>query len=350
MMKPKISVIVPVYNAKPYLHQCADSILGQTFSDLELILIDDGSTDGSAAICDDYARQDKRVRVLHQENSGIVSVVRNKGIAMSQGEYLTFVDADDWIEPQMYAEMLNIINSHGADIGICSYCSIYQEMNQDNIMIWADGQVFAGEEIKEQLVPAFISTIDLHGNEQQLEFTSVCRAVFRRSFLEQKQIRFDERIKYMEDFLFIVKSFSEAQKITINKDSYYNYRQNANNKNTITQRYMDGKYESRQLAKQEIINVLQKTNYLHRMQKQIAWRNCLNVINSLNNLCGAGSPLRWRERVKLARYYVTDSNFKQSLNQAGLKHFTRNQKIALILLKHSLVNTALLAYSIKNRN
>ena len=95
---PKISVIVPVYNTEKYLHRCIDSVLAQTFTDWELLLIDDGSKDTSGSICDKYAAKDKRIRVFHKENGG-VSSARNLGRDYAQGEWVTFVDSDDYIEP-----------------------------------------------------------------------------------------------------------------------------------------------------------------------------------------------------------------------------------------------------------
>lgn len=117
---PEISVIVPVYNTGKYLARCIDSILSQTFSDLELILVNDGSTDDSGAICDAYAARDSRVRVLHQENQG-QSVARNNAIARMQGRWVHFVDSDDWIHPQMLQRLYEAAGQWNTDIAICGY-------------------------------------------------------------------------------------------------------------------------------------------------------------------------------------------------------------------------------------
>ena len=101
----KISIIIPVYNKEAYLERCLDSVLAQTHKSLEVLLIDDGSTDGSPAICEKYAKKDPRIRVLTQENAG-ASAARNAGIEAAGGDYIGFVDADDWIEPGMYAALL----------------------------------------------------------------------------------------------------------------------------------------------------------------------------------------------------------------------------------------------------
>lgn len=121
---PQISVIVPVYKVEPYLRRCVDSILGQTFTDFELILVDDGSPDGCPAICDEYALQDDRVLVIHQENGGL-SAARNAGIdwafANSDSQWLTFIDSDDWVHPQYLELLRNAAMRYDIDVSICGY-------------------------------------------------------------------------------------------------------------------------------------------------------------------------------------------------------------------------------------
>lgn len=120
----EISVIVPVYKVEPYLRRCVDSILAQTFTDIEVILVDDGSPDGCPAICDEYARQDSRVKVIHQQNGGL-SAARNSGInyvySHSTSSYIGFIDSDDWIHPQMYEVLFLILKKYGAKMSICNY-------------------------------------------------------------------------------------------------------------------------------------------------------------------------------------------------------------------------------------
>lgn len=115
-----ISVIVPVYNVKDYLVDCLDSILNQSYKDLEIILVDDGSTDGSDAICDAYEDKDERIRVIHQENRSL-SVARNVGMSVAKGEYIAFVDSDDALELDMYEKLHSAITASNADIAICGF-------------------------------------------------------------------------------------------------------------------------------------------------------------------------------------------------------------------------------------
>ena len=115
---PLISVIVPVYNVAAWLPRCVDSVLTQTYQNLEILLIDDGSTDASGEICDAYAEKDPRIRVIHKKNGGLSSA-RNAGLDVSNGQYLGFVDSDDWIEPEMYAEMLALMERNEAQL-VCA--------------------------------------------------------------------------------------------------------------------------------------------------------------------------------------------------------------------------------------
>ena len=138
----QISIIVPVYKVEPYLRRCVDSILNQSFSDFELILVDDGSPDNCGAICDEYAAKDSRVYVIHQKNGGL-SAARNAGIdwafAHSDSTWLTFVDSDDWIEPDMYEFLYHLLKENGADISICSH---YRDKGGKSVAKYASGEQF----------------------------------------------------------------------------------------------------------------------------------------------------------------------------------------------------------------
>ena len=116
----RLSLVVPVYKAEKYLHRCVESVLAQTMGDWELILVDDGSPDSSGAMCDDFAKRDARIKVIHQENAG-VSAARNAGVAVAQGEYIAFLDSDDWVEPRMYELLLAAADSEDADIVKCGF-------------------------------------------------------------------------------------------------------------------------------------------------------------------------------------------------------------------------------------
>lgn len=135
---PLISIIVPVYNVRDYLEKCLLSICGQTYGNLEIILINDGSSDGSGELCDSYARRDERIKVIHQANAG-QSAARNRGLDIAQGELLGFVDSDDWIESDMYDFLYRLMTDNDADISICSH---YRDKGGKSAVKYASGELF----------------------------------------------------------------------------------------------------------------------------------------------------------------------------------------------------------------
>ena len=123
---PKLSVIVPVYKVEKYIHQCLDSLLAQDYEDMEILLIDDGSPDRCGAICDDYAKKDARVRVIHQENQGIAEV-RNVGVREARGDYIAFADSDDYLCPGMFSKMMGCFDNETVDMVVCDYYTFYDD-------------------------------------------------------------------------------------------------------------------------------------------------------------------------------------------------------------------------------
>lgn len=143
-MKPKLSIIVPIYNVEKYINKCIDSILAQTFTDFELILVDDGTLDNCGKICDEYAKADSRIKVIHKKNGGLSSA-RNAGIDIAQGEYIGFVDSDDLIKDDMYDLLYKAILKYNADISICNFIKfdedsqfIFKKEMDEGMEVWTN--------------------------------------------------------------------------------------------------------------------------------------------------------------------------------------------------------------------
>ncbi len=140
-MDKTISVIIPVYNVEKYLPQCMESVLGQTYPHLQIILIDDGSTDGSGPLCDAYGRKDSRVHVIHQPNGG-AAAAKNAGLRLATGEYLAFLDSDDYLDPDSYRHMVRLLEENNADAVQCSYRDVFVDGTEDVVMV-AQRQTFS---------------------------------------------------------------------------------------------------------------------------------------------------------------------------------------------------------------
>lgn len=135
-----ISVIVPVYNVEPYIDRCIESIVNQSYTNLEIILVDDGSTDSSSTLCDKWKEKDNRILVIHKKNGGL-SDARNAGLKMAKGEYIGFVDSDDWIAVDMYKKLMNSIKDTGSDIAACSVLMVYENKSPDKYLTHLENTV-----------------------------------------------------------------------------------------------------------------------------------------------------------------------------------------------------------------
>lgn len=209
MPMPKVSIIIPVYNAQKWIAQCIESILNQTYSDFELILINDGSPDNSGKICESFAVHDSRIKVLHKQNGG-VSSARNRGLDVAKGEYIGFIDADDWVSNN-YIE--NLIKEE-ADLCISGYICEYIDVDTPSLICR----------------PLFISTTDIREESSAIEelfyrdlLSGPFQKLFKNSIIDKYHLRFDERLSYGEDTLFVYKYFLEASSIFANPVCDYHY-------------------------------------------------------------------------------------------------------------------------------
>lgn len=209
-MNPKISIIVPVFNVEKFVGDCIESILSQSFIDFELILINDGSTDGSGDICDEYAKKDNRIQVIHKENGG-QSSARNIGINVAKGHYIGFIDSDDWIHSDMYQILYNKAIEFDADIAACNII----QYNQD------DSKYYFCNDSKEYLYDRNSAMSELYLN-QRLTF-SPCNKLYKIDLF--KEIRFKEGF-ILEDIDFSYRIIHQCKRIFYIGEAFYNYRYN----------------------------------------------------------------------------------------------------------------------------
>lgn len=218
---PLLSVIVPVYNVAPYLVKCLDSLLAQNISDYEVILVDDGSTDNSGAICDKYAAENTAFQCIHKPNGGLPSA-RKAGFQISRGQYVTFVDSDDWISPAMYESMCGIIPDTHADIVICDYTSAMPDREVVCRTPFAPG-FYDKSRLEQEIYPCMIysGTFFKYGISP-----SLCNKLFRRSLLQSHLMHVPDNIVVGEDALASYSCMLEADSMYIFDKPFYYYRSN----------------------------------------------------------------------------------------------------------------------------
>ena len=207
-MDKKISVIIPIYNTEKFLARCVDSVINQTYTNLQIILVDDGATDSSPAICDNYAKKDPRVTVIHKKNGGLSSA-RNAGIDAAEGDYIGFVDSDDFISPTMYESLLNNIGSTDNELANAMYVRYFDDGSQTPSIVphTTNEQVSSVD---------FIRELMLHVGD-----VSVCTKLFPKKLLDN--LRFCEG-KCNEDLLFMIDLLTRIEKVNfVGEVGYYYY-------------------------------------------------------------------------------------------------------------------------------
>ena len=204
---PEISVIIPVYNTERYLRECFDSVIGQTFDRIEILLMDDGSTDGSPAICDAYAEKDSRVRVYHRDNRG-VSAARNEGIALASGRFICFADSDDYMAPQMLEKLYTLIQKHGAQIVCCGRFDAQTQPTRGRGKQPEERVISGKEAMRECVVSRMITAYPWD-------------KLFEREVIQSLAF---PPLRVGEDAVFVVQALRKAERVAITSEPLYAYR------------------------------------------------------------------------------------------------------------------------------
>lgn len=261
---PIVSVIIPVFNTEKYLRQCLDSVIHQTCKEIQIICVDDGSTDSSKEIVDEYAARDHRIRVIHQENAGLGSA-RNSGLSVAGGKYISFVDADDYIEAHLLEKVVAEAELAKADIVLFGYISFTE----------------AGDDlecpVKMDLLPAKspFSFMDVPNYIFQINTSEAWTKLFRRDFLKKSGLTFQKFI-VSEDIVFVYDALIHAKTITALPDILYHYRRNvstsiSNTLDRIPQDFIFTFAEVLRRLKQSGMYEIVKQSYVNRMLDAVLW-------------------------------------------------------------------------------
>ncbi len=231
----KLSVVVPVYNVEKYLKECIDSILAQTLKPLEIILVDDGSKDKSGQICDEYEKEYSCIKVIHKKNAGL-GMARNTGIENSTGDYIIFIDSDDYIDSDYFEQMARIFEKEKCDTCKTSFRRV--DIDGKFVMdLKTELDNFKGNEIKEKLIPRLIGSAP--DKKDSLPMSSCC-TIYSLKIIKENNLRFvSERVWISEDTLFNIEYYLKANFVIVSEYIGYNYRIN---QNSLTTKYMPQRF------------------------------------------------------------------------------------------------------------
>ena len=283
----KFSIIVPVYNVENELSKCIDSILGQSVEDFELILIDDGSTDRSGEICDDYGKKDRRIKVIHKSNGG-VSSARNSGLDIANGEYIVFVDSDDYVTEDYLEKLYN------PNVDMVLGNIKYKNINSEEFYI-LDNESYGVFDIGEDILNKIIKS---------KYFCTVYCKLFRRKIIKKYNIRFKESLNLGEDTIFVVDYIIRIHNIEIKENVIYNYitynsdRLSLFKKDSIYNLELCDEHIEKQLSK--IYNIYQSKAFNKRKWNKYEWAIFQTIKNK--NICIL-------EKRKIFKYIFKNKNY-----------------------------------------
>lgn len=323
----KVSIIVPVFNAEKFISNTIESIINQSYKNIELILINDGSTDNSLEVCQSYS--DSRIKILSIQNSG-PSIARNRALEEVLGDYIMFVDSDDHIEPNMIEVMVGLMTN--TDLAMCSYTS-----------------VFKNGRISRNAIPYSGSVNYLWNNYSQLYKDLIIQYIWNKTYrtdvIRKNRLKFDESIKRGEDILFNLEYFKYIDKVNITDNSLYNYIRY--NSNSITLSYNPNMFDEQETLFSSIRERLKKLK-VYESNRVILNELYINRIKlSITNLYLQGSPLNKRQRIGEVNRIIKSDQFIKSLRE-----YNSNNWKHVLLKTLVLTNSARIinfVYDLKNK-
>lgn len=335
---PELSVIIPVYNTEKYLENCIESILNQTYNNYEIILVNDGSSDGSSRICDAYAEKYDCISVIHKENGGPVHT-RQTGFRASKGKYISYIDSDDHAEPQMYQYMMDKIKKYSADIAVCGIMVDTHKKSTPLCNLVEDG-FYNKERLEKELYPQML--FNVKGGMPGIA-PSLCNKIIKREVLEKHLLNADTRVLYGEDALCSYPSMLDAQSIFVNNIPFYHYRQ--------TGASIISGYDEELLNKFLIlIDFLKKSFEEHNFNGSVQL-NCYAARHTLECIRKEllyNKKKSLKQRIDIVNEYVEKPMLKQAFETAYNQNFDRLTHLKMKLVRKKQIFLLYLLFYTKN--
>ena len=332
MNNPLISVIVPIYNVEPYLCQCVDSVLSQTYKNLDIILVDDGSSDRSPAICDEYAKKDDRIRVIHKSNGGL-SDARNVGFDSCKGESVFYLDADDYLESQCL-EMLVIAAENGALV----MTGYILDFSNEGKLVKADQAYGIYATMKDYLL-AFYTLF-------ATKFNFVWGKLYSTEIIRKNNLRFQKGLSLVEDVIFNLDYYRYCDKeiIAVSHNGYY-YRQHGGY--TLSKKFNPQMFVWNEYSYTTIYDYLVEFGCLTEDNRIHLYRNVLGNYHYNFYLVALNCNIPMSEKVKLIRKYLLTPIYQDSLSV--IRKERHDYRIFNWLLRHGMIRAYIRLEQLKNR-
>lgn len=338
-MSTLISIIVPVYKTENYIKQCVDSIISQTYKNLEIILVDDGSPDSCPKICDDYAKQDSRVKVIHKSNGGLMSA-RQAGLKQATGDYVGFVDGDDWIEPDMYAHFADTVEKYKPDMALCEFLYSFSDKDEKSTQLLSK-PFFTKAEMEKDIY----STMLFKDRYYSFGINPCCWSkLFKRELLENNLYTVTPKVKIGEDASFTYPCLLEANSLAYVDKFLYHYRVN---QQSMTKSY-DAELEETILIPYEILKAV-FAKYPYDLSRQLNYYLLYSVNGVIRNEANPQCKKSKKEKKQTLKKFTSNKDVLNAVKSIDYSILPFHTKFIAKLLARE--NTELLYwYSVLLKN
>lgn len=333
----RVSIIVPVYNVEKYLVRCIESLINQTFKNIEIILINDGSTDNSLNIINEYKKKDRRIKLIDNKNNG-VSCSRNIGIKQSKGNYIMFVDSDDWIDKNTIEDMYNLLEKNGCDLVMCSYIREFLKGSKEKKVMLEDKITYEKKDIKKELLRRLIGPVreELANPENLDSMGTVWGKLYRSSIIKANNIKFIDlkEIGSAEDVLFNIYLFNEINRaIFINKPMYHYWKGNSN---SVTSKYNPKLTEQRQVFFRYIQEFLDRNNMEGIFYEALNNRICLSTLGYGLIEFSKNNNKTFLKKVKNIKIFLNEGYVLNSYKDLQLSYFPIHWRMFYFFNKYKI--------------
>lgn len=326
MIMNLISIIVPVYNVQQYLDRCINSLLEQTYNNIEIILVDDGSSDESPNMCDAYSDRFSFVKVIHKQNQGL-GYARNSGLKIASGEYIAFVDSDDYLGKEHLISLYNSIKENKTDVCYCGHTTVRNEIQVPHYNSLA-GKVARNEAVKLEIIPRFCGKTGSLPDDLQM---SACMALYKKEIIDKFGLKFvSEREFVSEDFIFNMDYLLHVNAVSFSDSVGYFYWYN---ETSLTHQYLQDRFERNKKMMLEMVERTKKAGIFDICKQRIYNTFITNTRILMQMEQNYSNKIGTKYCIQRFDYYVHDEYLQTSLSQINKQNIRFPARVINILIK-----------------